>query len=169
MCDTHVPTDKRVRAWCFTYKGHDDDVITRFKSLDCERLVIGREIGENGYKHLQGYIRFKQPQRFSWWKTQFPSAHVEPRKGSETEAANYCMKEGDVVADKGVNFDESLPKGMKKDDEAMMVINEIEKGAKYGQIRQRHKLFCFWNRRNVLDYLRDERWLEENPDIDPTC
>lgn len=74
------------------------------------------------------------------------------------------------MIDKGVNFDEDLVSSRGKrtrDEEAAEVIDEIEGGAKYGQIRQRHKLFCFWNRRAVLEYMHDEKWLSENPEINP--
>lgn len=154
------------RSWCFTIKGHEDADIKRLESLQCERLCVGKEVGEGGYAHLQGYIRFKEPVRFSWWKNQFPTAHVEVRRGKESQATEYCRKGGEVVIDRGFDCDEVV-KSLTKDVEVLLVIDEIRAGAKYGQIRQRHPAFCFWHRRNVLDFMRDEKFLADYPDSDP--
>lgn len=60
--------------------------------------MIGKEQGEEGTPHLQGYIVFKNKKRFSTVK-QFVGAraHVEPKskRSTPTEASDYCKKDGD--------------------------------------------------------------------------
>lgn len=155
----------KARAWTFTQKGHDEAVIAQLKELECERMAVGREVGEGGYLHLQGYVRFANPVRRSALKKILPIAHWEVQgwkhgkkiNATETSACNYCVKDCDVVIDRGLNKDECFNQGtLSKDAETDMIIEEIEKGAKYGQIRQRHKRFCFWHRQNVLSYIKDE-------------
>lgn len=158
--------ERTYRSWCFTIKGHDDDVIERLRGIAAQRIIVGREIGDSGYQHLQGYVRFLNPVRLSWWKNQFPIAHVEVRRGTEHQASTYCAKGGDVVIDQGVDCDEKLMR-MNRNDEAEQIIAEIEAGATYGQIRERHKFFCFWHRRCVLEYLRDTKFMNENYGADP--
>lgn len=151
-----VPMDARSRAWCFTWNNYPADAVDVLNAIDCERLAVGYEFAPTtGTPHLQGYIRFGQPKRFSWWKSNFPQISVQVRRGTETQAAEYCLKGGQIAIDRGVNFDESVEKGLSRNEEAMMVIQEIEQGAKYGQIRDRHKLFCFWNSAKVKDYIKD--------------
>lgn len=61
-----VPHDERgfralrSYAWCFTLNNYTDEEIRRLESLECERLVVGKEVAPTtGTPHLQGYIRFK--------------------------------------------------------------------------------------------------------------
>lgn len=162
--DRQSPT--KGRAWCYTLNNYTDDDVVRLESIECLRHVVGREVGEAGTPHLQGYIRFKEPCRFSWWKNQVPKAHVELRKGTEEQAVTYCRKEGSLVIDKGVA--ESEPPrltGKKRDVEAAEVIGEIEAGHTYKQIRTDHKIFCFWHRRQVLEYKRDTIELEKQDEV----
>lgn len=159
--------DTRSRAWCFTWNNYPDDAVDRLKGIPCERMVVGREVGESGTPHLQGYVRFKQPQRFSYWKNGWPQVHVESRKGSEAQAASYCQKGGDVVIDVGVNFDEKVGP-MTRAEELEMIFEEADKGASYGQIRQRHRVFCFWNRSKVINEVCDARYyMEHGVEDDP--
>lgn len=162
-----MPKTAPSRAWCYTinnYTEADLERLTQLTAMDkVVRHVCGVEKGEKGTPHLQGYIRFDNSCKLSWWKNQFPKAHVENREGTETQAATYAAKEGDVRIDKGVNCDERK-RYASKHEEVEEVIAEIEKGEKYGQIRNRHKAFCFWHRRNVIDYIHDHNMLQSDPD-----
>lgn len=165
----------RTRAWEFTLNNYTEDEVERITALShlptVERMVVGKEIGkERGTPHLQGYIRFTQPVRFAWWKNQFPRASVRKRAGTETVAATYCKKEGNVIIDKGVNCDEdlSVTRGKRsREDELDEVITEIKSGAKYGQVRARHERFFFWNRRRILEYWHDHKRIKHDPDFHP--
>lgn len=159
----------KARAWCFTINNYTTDDVRRLESLQTERCVVGAEDAPTtGTPHLQGYVRFKEPQRFSWWKNQFPTAHVEVRQGTETQAADYCKKDHRVLIDSGVNFDEKLAgRKRSRDEEACEIIEEMASGATYGQIRQRHRLFFFWNKRTIKDEFRDEEFLSRHPDLVP--
>lgn len=49
---------------------------------------------ENGVLHVQGYVYFKEPRTMATVKRLlgYDSAHLEPRRGSHTQAKDYCMK-----------------------------------------------------------------------------
>lgn len=156
----------RARAWCFTIPGHRDEDVQRLKTLKVDRLCVGMEFGKGGYAHLQGYVRFVHAVTFGWWKLQFPTTHVELRKGSESQATAYCRKDGNVLIDIGVDCDERYV-GLDKETELQMVIDEFESGAKYGQVRDRHKHFFFWHRKQILDYVSDMKLMKNDPDFEP--
>lgn len=61
-----------------------------------EYVVNGNEVGEEGTKHIQGYVKFAHPITFSRAK-QFlgDRAHIEMQRGNDCQAAEYCKKEGD--------------------------------------------------------------------------
>ncbi len=81
------------RAWTFTLNNFTESEVDKMKSLECNYIVFGKEIGENGTPHLQGCIRFSRTYRLSGLKKNISSkAHWEPCRDFEA-AVNYCMKE----------------------------------------------------------------------------
>lgn len=168
-----MATDVPLRAWCFTVFNPTEEVLERVVALQLQavRLVVGREkCPDTGTPHLQGYIRFEKSHRFAAVKKLLPDgAHIEPRKGRESQATAYCRKDGDVLVDKGVDVDRGKD-GLKRtrSEELGEIIEEIEKGETYGQIRNRHKKFFFWHRRHVVDFIHDHGRLSSHSDYLPT-
>lgn len=85
------------RGYCFTINNWNEWDVADIKRLEatCEYYVYGREIGEGGTPHLQGYVRFKNPVSFAKIKTALPRAHLEKQRGDTISAANYCKKDSD--------------------------------------------------------------------------
>lgn len=84
----------RLRNFCFTINNYDDDVITAVKGLPHKYLVFGYEVGDSNTPHLQGYCELDKMYRFNAIKKLIPTAHIESRKGTAQEAADYCKKDG---------------------------------------------------------------------------
>ena len=66
---------------------------------DCEftYLVFGREVGDNGTPHLQGYCRLASKLRLHQIRSirGFERAHFEVSRGTPKQASDYCKKDGD--------------------------------------------------------------------------
>lgn len=59
-------------------------------------VVYGREVGERGTRHLQGYIAFRSRRAFGYVQSKLPEGcHIEARRGRAAEAIDYCKKDGD--------------------------------------------------------------------------
>lgn len=84
---------------------NQDCVIERafFKDIDCVKKYIEElehikysifqlEKGEKETEHIQAFINFTIGKRFNTIKTYFPSAHIEPVKGTSVQARDYCSK-----------------------------------------------------------------------------
>lgn len=89
----------RAKDWCFTLNNwttdQQDHVIAQFDREDVKYLVFGREAGgTTGTPHLQGFIQFSQRKRLSQCRQLF-QAHWEVRRGTVSQAASYCKKDGD--------------------------------------------------------------------------
>lgn len=134
------------RAWCWTLFSEDD--VNRLQSTaGISAIVVGEEIcPTTGRKHFQGYVRFENNKRFSWWKNQFLTIHVEPRRGSEAQAAAYCRKEGRVIVDRGCEVQVDHGK-----DVTEHVLNMLESDAPLWQIYRTHRKFFFHNARKITD------------------
>lgn len=82
------------RNFVFTINNPTADAMDKLKP-ESKYLVYGEEIAPTtGTPHLQGYCELKKRTRFAKLKSLIPTAHIEKRKGTAKEAADYCKKEG---------------------------------------------------------------------------
>lgn len=65
--------------------------------LGAEYTVYGKEVGDQGTPHLQGYVYFKTLKSMKQLKKILTTAHLEPRNGTHEQARNYCVKDGDIT------------------------------------------------------------------------
>lgn len=84
---------QRLRNFCFTINNYTIEDIEKAKTIDYSYLIIGKEIGEKGTPHLQGYCELNKQTRFNTIKKQLPKAHIEERHGTALQASDYCKKE----------------------------------------------------------------------------
>ena len=84
------------RGWCFTINNYADETIVALKAIECQYLVFGRETAPStGTQHLQGFVYFDSPKRFSALKKLLPEgAHIEKAKGNCIQNREYCTKDG---------------------------------------------------------------------------
>lgn len=83
------------RNWCFTLNNYTAEDEARLASLSCKYIVYGREVGESGTPHLQGYVEFNKGRKFEKVKSLLgDSVHLEMRRGTSKEASDYCKKDG---------------------------------------------------------------------------
>lgn len=90
-----MENERKLRCCCFTVNNWTQEEYDRIIELECRYLVVGKETGESGTPHLQGYIELAGQKRFSTVKKMLPKAHIEFRRGTPSEAATYCKKDGD--------------------------------------------------------------------------
>lgn len=96
-------TTKRTRGWCFTLNNYTEEEYEKLKTFghtNTDKFVIGKEVGKSGTPHLQGYMYFKNAQRFERMKQLCANAHWERSKGSAEQNLKYCSKDG-VYEEKG--------------------------------------------------------------------
>lgn len=96
-----LPSRTRSRKYCFTINNYSS--IEYKKTIDyCLKnslyYIVGKETGEQGTHHLQGYVEYKNQCSFSSIKQGLPRAHIEKAKGSKEQNWKYCSKDGDYVS-----------------------------------------------------------------------
>lgn len=92
-----MPRKDPYRNACFTINNYTLEEELHLKSLHPKMsyLVWGKEIGEEGTPHLQGYVEFKEKTPFSKVKEYVGTrAHIEKRhpRSKPKQAAGYCKK-----------------------------------------------------------------------------
>lgn len=90
---------QRATAWVFTLNNYTSEEEQAIKGWVGEKLAkfacFGREQGENGTPHLQGYVEFCGKKSLSTLRRINGRIHWERRKGSAKQAIDYCKKDGD--------------------------------------------------------------------------
>lgn len=88
----------RSRHWCFTLNNYSEDDARLFQSLPqgCIYSCVGKEVGDSGTPHLQGFLSFTHPQRLTGLRRAWFAgrAHWETAR-SPWLASAYCKKAGD--------------------------------------------------------------------------
>lgn len=84
------------RKYCFTINNYESKVIDNLmEQWNKDKYIMGREVGESGTPHIQGYVEFANPRSFNALKKIIPTAHIEKAKGSRKDNYIYCAKDGD--------------------------------------------------------------------------
>ena len=95
-----MQNNTKLRRICFTCNNYTPELEERIAGVLTERAryaIYGKEVGESGTKHLQGYVSLKNCMKFSTARTLFPNCHLEKAKGDEQSNFDYCSKDGDFV------------------------------------------------------------------------
>lgn len=103
--------------WVLTLNNYDQDV--DFKQLlvnplfKIRRAVIGKEVGENNVRHLQGYVEYDRSYRLGHCRKVLASAFWEPASESSLANYRYCTKEGNYFTIGDFSREEAgCPSGM---------------------------------------------------------
>lgn len=98
------PAGNQLRRWCFTINNYTDEDVTRIESLytnpdnHITYLVIGREVGDNGTPHLQGFVTFSRRKTLNVVKALISErGHYERAHGNNDQASRYCKKDGNFT------------------------------------------------------------------------
>lgn len=102
-------------------------------------IVFQHEIGENGTKHLQGYLEFDSSRRLSACKKINARAHWERRFGSQEDAIKYCKKaetrEANTLPfERGEKANQN---GVRKDSTSVNVLTQERRGELIEEIRRK--------------------------------
>lgn len=80
------------KYWCFTLYSDESP----WTVDNCAYCIYGREVcPDTGRKHLQGFVSFEKKVRLSAIKKIDPVGHYEMKRGTVTQAIEYCKKDGE--------------------------------------------------------------------------
>jgi hypothetical protein len=89
----------RGKNWCFTLNNYNEQDVQRLSNFNpgdgIRYLCFGREQGESGTPHLQGYVQFDDRKTLQAAKAYIaPRAHLEIARGTPQRNIEYCSKDG---------------------------------------------------------------------------
>jgi len=66
--------------------------------------IIGREVGESGTPHLQGYVSLRKRRTFVYVRDKLSNrCHLESSRGTARQNREYCIKGGNFVEGGSIN------------------------------------------------------------------
>lgn len=123
----------RNRNWCFT------SFIKPEPNYDkIQYMVYQKEIGEETQReHYQGYVEFRDKCSIKQIKQLFNnnSLHVEPRRGTQQQAINYCKKKNTQI-ESPVEYGEPKKPGKRTDLDD--ILNDVNDGCTMEEILNNH-------------------------------
>ena len=148
------------RRWCFTLNNYSDPDVLRLRALGeaplIKYLVFGRETGEEGTPHLQGFVYFEAARTLLDTKLQLGGNrfHCEIARGTTEQAADYCKKDGEfeefgtLPVTPGKRTDWDRYKDYVKD--LGRVPNQRELASSFTSLFARYEQACYAVARSVL-------------------
>lgn len=94
---------KEFRRFCFTLNNYSEDEyrnIVKQAEEQCSYAIVGKEVGEKGTPHLQGFFNLKDRKKLRLpgiKKLLGARCHVENARGDDLANQKYCSKEGSFV------------------------------------------------------------------------
>lgn len=84
----------RIRNFTFTHNNYPDTQLQ--DNLECKYIIYGKEVGDSGTPHLQGFVSFVNGMSLSAAIKKLPGCHVEIARNVQA-AMEYCKKEADFT------------------------------------------------------------------------
>lgn len=86
----------RSKNWCFTLNNYEQANIDRLMNLgnSVDYIVFGREVGESGTPHLQGFVSFPSRKRLNQVTQTLGQCHCSIAR-FVSKSIEYCKKDGD--------------------------------------------------------------------------
>lgn len=88
------------KYYCFTLNNYTDEDVAHLRQIansdHVVYLIFGREVGDSGTRHLQGFVTFDRRKRLQQVRSLISDvAHFERALGTPHQASEYCKKDGD--------------------------------------------------------------------------
>lgn len=88
----------RAKHWCFTLNNYTQENVDRIidNTASFDFLIFGREIGDSGTPHLQGFVSFPNRVRRNVCVDKIGQAHFTVARDIN-KSIEYCKKDGDYL------------------------------------------------------------------------
>lgn len=94
-----MPFVSSAKRYSFTLNNYTEDEYSKLRGsieTHCSYAIVGREVGDSGTPHLQGYVQFHKRVKFETCKDRLnPRCHIEVSNGTPRQNRTYCRKGGD--------------------------------------------------------------------------
>ena len=142
---------KRSRGWVFTINNYTDDTVNMLNLLkdtakNITHMIVGAEEGEQGTKHLQGYIRYNTAYPRNAIAKRIPNAYLDIANAGPEKNHKYCTKQGKILIEHGdfqSQSDGRVASGDKIRHQYQNMWEDIKEGATEAMIGEKYPQFFY--------------------------
>lgn len=161
-------TQNRLRNIVFTLNNYTDADYSKFQKLCTNEdyrnkcyvtyIVFQQEVGEQGTRHFQGYLEFSKQVRLTWiHRNIHPRIHVEPRRGSQKQAIDYCKK-SDTRLQNTVPLEGGVPKKQKETQSLTALCEDIQNNnLQCSEVIDTYPTLWLQHRNKIMDFALDTK------------
>jgi len=146
----------RTKHWCFTLNNYTPADVTRLSSpiAGVEYLIYGKEVGDSGTPHLQGFVSFQFRKYMCEVIQLLGQAHYSATRFL-SQSITYCKKDGDFT-EIGVPPQEEPRNEQGRRTDIKRFQESVREGIRdLKELRELHPDICAKYRRFVNDYILD--------------
>jgi len=119
--------------FCFTLNNYveEEDVprISAYFEEEAKYWIIGREVGDSGTHHLQGYASLRRRRTFNAVRDKLGTrCHIERARGTARQNREYCSKGGNFI--EGGSINEGAAAGKSRDEQGRLFMAAVRSGDK---------------------------------------
>lgn len=158
----------RFYNFVFTANNYTDESIKNFDELTCKYIIYGKEVGNSGTPHLQGFVSFKANKTLSaaikCLQQCHHGTHVEIAR-TLNDAIEYCKKEG-VFSERGNPPMSQEEKGKRGTEYYANIISHAKKGDLNSIENEAPDAYLMYYR-TLRDIAKDHA--KRPPDLEDVC
>lgn len=144
----------RSKFWVFTLNNYCDEEIETFKTFEhLSYIVFGKETGENGTPHLQGYLEIKNARGLKWLKTNLSqrAAFFIRRAKNVQDAIDYCKKDNNDIYERGTPFVPDEEEKPRKSTQISLIYKDIfDNNLKKSQLIEKYQEKYFIHEKQII-------------------
>lgn len=164
-----MPEFKVGKRFCFTFNNYTEEEEKKLKEeleKNAKYAVFGHEEGEEGTKHLQGFVVWKTARRPGGLKKINTKIHWENTHGTSKQASDYCKKDGKDIFEigeipKDFQSNEHRKKGATANKVLWDNIYKLAREGKFDEIPKNIYIRHMTNLHKIHDMTMKDRSMEE--------
>lgn len=166
-----MPRLPSAKNYCFTINNYSDEEyqgVLLYLRASTRYFIVGKEIGDSGTPHLQGYCSFRENHSLAQLKNKLSArGHFEVAKGRGAHNRVYCSKGGDFVEDGECPGGREVRKETKNRDQLAREWRTAMESGRYGlaKFADDNPGVYYWSRHTLLRNSLGHATAVPRPDI----
>lgn len=167
-----LEVNNKAKHWTYVVNNYTQEDIDNLdvlgESSDVVYIIYGREVGEEGTPHLQGYVCFSDKKTRRTVSRLIPRSRLAVKYGTVLQASNYCKKDG-IFTEHGNLPMEQTAAATERTLEIWQETRDLAQAGRLEEIAADHYIRFYSTLKNIRDDARNKKvptmldWVDGEP------